>query len=97
MPLFCRKQDAKMKPGDIRLFKGSDGKALAVTFGLWPERKRDGQPIRIHISGSGGHVTVTNDPTSERYHRTLFRNLRRILIKENRWPFGEEGSETEKA
>ena len=86
---------SEMKLGDVRLFKGKDGKAMAVTFGLWAERKNKSQPIHIHISGSGGNTTVTNDPNSKRYHRTLFRNLRSILIKNGRWEFGEEGSETE--
>jgi hypothetical protein len=86
---------AEMKLGDVRKFKGKDGKAIAVTFGLWAERKSNTQPIHIHITGSGGNTTVNNDPKSERYHRTLFRNLRRILTKQDRWEYGEEGSETE--
>jgi len=86
---------AEMKLGDVRKFKGKDGKAIAVTFGLWAERKSKTQPIHIHISGSGGNTTVNNDPDSERYHRTLFRNFRRILIENDRWEFGNEGAETE--
>jgi hypothetical protein len=85
-----------MKPGDVRRFKGNGGKALAVTFGLWAERRSKTQPIHIHMSGSGGNTTVTNDPKSERYHRTIFRNLRRILVKNGRWEFGDDGAETEK-
>jgi hypothetical protein len=38
---------------------------------------------------------VTSDPESERYHRTLFRDLRRVLVDNQCWLFGEEGSETE--
>jgi hypothetical protein len=41
------------------------------------------------------HTTVTNNPDSERYHRTLFRDLRRVLLENQCWPFGEEGAETE--
>ncbi len=41
------------------------------------------------------HTTVTNDRSSERYHRTLFRDLRRTLIREQCWEFGDEGVETE--
>jgi hypothetical protein len=86
---------AEMKPGDVRKFKGEDGRSLAVTFGIWAERKSKTHPIHIHLSGSGGNTTINNDPKSERYHRTLFRNLRRIMIKNNCWEFGDAGAETE--
>ena len=87
---------SEMKPGDVRAFKGNNGRALAVTFGIWAERRSASQPIHIHLTGNGGNTTVNNDQDSERYHRTLFRNLRRILIKNGRWEFGDEGAETEK-
>jgi hypothetical protein len=41
------------------------------------------------------HTTTTNDTASERYHRTLFRDLRRILVENKAWPYGDEGSETD--
>lgn len=48
------------------------------------------------MTGPGdSHTTVTNNPGSERYHRTLFRDLRRTLLREQCWEFGEEGIETE--
>ena len=81
---------AKMEPGDVRVFEKGNKKALVVSFGLWAERT--GEQIHIHLSGHGGHTTVTNDTKSKRYHKTLFRNLRRILLKEDRWPFGDDGS-----
>jgi hypothetical protein len=40
-------------------------------------------------------TTVTNNPDSERYHRTLFRDLRRTLLRAQCWYFGDEGGETE--
>jgi len=86
---------AEMQPGDVRKFKGNDGRALAVTFGVWAERRSKTQPIHIHLSGGGGNTTVTNDPKSKRYHKTIFRNLRRFLVKNERWEFGEGGAETE--
>ena len=70
------------------------GPVLAT--GLWAERQ--GRQIHIHISGAhGSHTTVTNDQNSERYHRTLFRDLRRVLKANECWPFGDEGAETETA
>lgn len=82
---------AEMKPGDVRVFEG--GKALVVAMGIWAKRDRD--HLRIDITGFGGHTTITNNPASERYHRTLFRNLRRIMVDQGVWQFGDEGAETE--
>jgi hypothetical protein len=48
------------------------------------------------MTGLEKHVTVTNDRNSERHHRTLFRSLRRVLIANDCWPYGEEGEETER-
>jgi hypothetical protein len=83
-----------MKPGDVRTFRG--GQAVVLATGVWV--KRDGKKwIRIDITGTKNfHTTVTNDKNSERYHRTLFRDLRRVLLANGCWPFGEEGAETEK-
>ena len=83
----------EMKPGDIRTFRQGEGEAVVVAIGVWPERQ--GKTIHIHITGIQGHTTVTNSRDSERYHRTLFRDLRRVLIANNCWPFGEDGAETE--
>jgi len=85
-----------MKRGDVRLFEG--GKvALVAAFGIWAERT--GKYIHIHMTGDGEnfvHTTVTNNPKSrKRYHKTLFRDLRRLLIAHDRWAFGAEGAETE--
>jgi hypothetical protein len=85
-----------MKPGDIRTFKRGNGNAAVLAIGVWAERPTKNGPIHIHMTGTDRfHTTVTNQPHSERYHRTLFRDLRRLLIDQNRWPFADEGAETE--
>ena len=82
-----------MKPGDVRSFRS--GHAVVLATGIWA--KREGKKwIRIDITGTKNlHTTVTNDTASERYHRTLFRDLRRVLLANGCWPFGDEGAETE--
>jgi hypothetical protein len=63
---------------------------------VWAAKNRS-NTIHIHlVGGEKFHTTITNNPNSERYHRTLFRNLRRTLIESGSWPYGEEGQETEK-
>jgi hypothetical protein len=85
-----------MKPGSIRTFQKGNGKAVVLAVGLWAERPSKSGSIHIHITGTEKfHTTVTSEPESQRYHRTLFRDLRRLLIEQNCWPFGDEGSETE--
>ena len=66
--------------------------AVVAGVGMWAERQ--GQWISIHLTGPC-RTTVTNNPDSERYHRTLFRDLRRTLMHEGCWQFGPEGKETE--
>ena len=85
---------SEIKPGDVRVLKRGEGKALAVVVGVWATQDRD--HLRIDITGLGkGHTTVTNKPDSVRYHRTLFRDIRKVLIENGVWEFGDEGSETE--
>lgn len=82
----------EMKPGDVRVFKKRGSLVLAI--GVWPKRR--GKQLHIDITGTKNfHTTITNDEDSDRYHRTLFRNLRRVLIANNCWQFGGEGAETE--
>ncbi len=84
------------RPGDIRVFEKGNNKALAIVVGVWVEKPKADGPIHIHITGTPTfHTSVTNQEGSERYHRTLFRNLRRLLVEHSRWPFGNEGVETE--
>ncbi len=83
-----------ISPGDVRVFKQGEGNAVVVGLGLWAERQ--GKWIHIHMTGPDhSHTTVTNNPGSVRFHRTLFRDLRRTLVKEKCWSFGEEGAEVE--
>jgi hypothetical protein len=82
---------SEMKPGNVRVSKG--GKALVVAVGIWADREIG--HLRIDVTGFGGHTTTSNNPAFERYHRTLFRNMRGILIDQGIWEFGEEGAETE--
>jgi len=85
-----------MNPGEIRTFNKGTGNAVVLAIGVRAEREREAGPIQIHITGTSDfHTTVTNNEKSERYHRTLFRNLRRLLVEQKCWPYGEEGSETE--
>lgn len=85
------------KPGMTRVPVGKKhAKTVYACFGVFASKNEAG---RIHIrvtAGDFGISTVTNHRESERYHRTLFRNLRRILIAEGSWPYGTEGEETEK-
>ena len=82
-----------MSLADVRTFRDGEVSALVITHGIWAERR--GKWIHIHMTGpEDSHTTVTNDPNSVRYHRTLFRDLRRALIHQRCWLFGEEGSET---
>ena len=83
----------EMRPGDIRVFQKHGSLVLAI--GVWPKRR--GKQFHIDITGTKNfHITVTNDENSDRYHRTLFRDLRRVLIAHDCWPFAEEGAETER-
>lgn len=84
-----------LSPGDVRVFERGGQRSLVLGIGVWAERDTSGH-IQIHLTGGPNfHTTVTNHRESERYHRTLFRNLRRRLIEHGRWPFGDEGAETE--
>lgn len=82
-----------VRAGDVHVFK--PGQSLAIGIGVWAAKQ--GGRIHIHLTGPlDMHTTVTNHEGSERYHRTLFRDLRRILVEHDAWPYGDEGSETEK-
>lgn len=76
-----------MKPGDIRVFQSRKRRALVLAIGVWAEQRKPDTPLHIHITATSDfHTTVTGDPKSERYHRTLFRDLKRVLEKHSRWP-----------
>jgi hypothetical protein len=79
-----------MEPGNVRPFKGD--KAIVAAFGMWAE-KNDSGNIEIHMTGDNEnfkHITVSGNPSSERYHRVLYRDLRNLLVAYNKWPFGDE-------
>jgi hypothetical protein len=83
---------AMMSPGDVRTFQQRNGNAVVIGLGLWA--KKQGQWIQIHMTGPNDlHTTVTNNPESVRYHRTLYRDLRRTLVEQGCWPYGDEGAE----
>ena len=88
--------DEPIKPGQVRTFKRGNGNAVVLAIGVWAEHRR--KRLHIHMTGPKEyfHTTVTNDPQAERYHRTLFRNLRKVLIDNQAWPYGNEGAETER-
>ena len=80
--------ETTVRPGDVHVFR--PGKAVAVGVGIWAECRSGA--IHIHMTGPlSMHTTVTNAPKSARYHRTLFRDLRRILVANGAWPYGEQG------
>ena len=81
-----------MSPGDVRTFRQGEGCAIVIGLGLWA--KKQGKWIQIHMSGPNDMLTtVTNNPESVRYHRTLYRDLRRTLVDQGCWPYGDEGAE----
>ena len=84
----------EMRPGQVRVFK--KGNSVVLAIGVWAKRR--GKQLHIDITGTKNlHTTITNDENSDRYHRTLFRDLRRVLIAHNCWQFGDEGADTESA
>ena len=84
-----------MRPGNVRIFR--PGRAIVLATGIWAKRDH-AKWIRIDITGPKNfHTTVTNDPDSERYHRTLFRDLCKVLLTNDCWPFGDDGGETERS
>ncbi len=81
-----------MSPGDVRTFQQGNGNAIVIGLGLWA--KKEGKWIQIHMTGPNDlHTTVTNNPDSVRYHKTLYRDLRRTLVDQGCWPYGDEGAE----
>jgi hypothetical protein len=78
-----------MTPGDKRTFRKSNGNAVVLAVGLWAAH--DGIHLRIDMTGT--HKTLTNRPGSERNHRILFRDLRKVLMANGCWESGDEGAE----
>lgn len=83
----------KRKIEDQHRANKDKGKTLTLKINVWA--KRGGKDIRIRMAGlDGGVTTVSSNPKSKRHHKTLFRRLRNELVKNDRWQFGDEGSET---
>ena len=80
-----------MKPSDERTFEKGNGNAVVLAVGVWAAR--DGMLLRIDMTGDSTHTTVTNRPGSARDHRILFRDLRKMLMANGCWEFGDEGTE----
>ncbi len=71
------------RPGDVRVSKGS----FILGLGVWAKKDESGT-IHIHLTGDRKfHTTITDKPDSVRYHRTLFRNLQRMLEQHGVWPY----------
>ncbi len=65
--------------------KGKNPRAVYLTVGIWHDEKRR----EIHMASRDKrfrHTTVTNKPSSLRYHPNLFRKLKAVLQGAGRWP-----------
>ena len=80
-----------MKPGDVKVFGGK--KAIVAAFGIWAA-KDSSDYIHIHMTGDNKnfqHITVCNNSNSKlRYNKVLFRDLRKLLIAYDKWPYAGE-------
>jgi len=82
-----------MEPDDRTICSKGDGNAVVSAVGLWVAR--DGIHLRIDTTGDGSPATATNRPSSVRDHRILFRDLRRMLMANGCWAFGDEGADAQ--
>ena len=57
--------------------KSDSGRTIYPKIGVWYAEDEDGH-IRLSIEGQG-LTSVTDDPNSVRYHRTLFKKLSEVL------------------
>jgi hypothetical protein len=75
-----------MKPGDVRSFKHG----VVVAVGVWTPKK-SGNTIQIRITCAGGKGTITTvaDGGTKRCHPHLFRQLRKLLVDNGCWLYGE--------
>lgn len=63
---------------------GKEGQTVYVDMGIWHDKDTG----EIHISGpkeKSFHSTVSNKKLSKRYHPNLYKKLREILEREERW------------
>jgi hypothetical protein len=81
----------KMTPGDSRTFKRKQKQAMVLAVGVWAEF-HEGE-TQIHIAGNDNfHVIVVDHPDTKRYHPTLFRHLRQVLLDNGCWAPPEKES-----
>jgi hypothetical protein len=60
-------------------------KTVYFEAGVWFDEEQG----HIHLSipaDTKFHTTVSNDPTSKRYHPNLFKKLKMLLQEHGRWP-----------
>jgi hypothetical protein len=69
--------------------KSESGRTVYPKIGVW-YAEEDGH-IRLSIEGQG-LTSVSNDPTSERYHRTLYAKLAEVLREHGAWPATAKGT-----
>ncbi len=73
--------------------RGETGtKTLRFEAGSWYDAKTG----HIHLTIPGHptfHTTVSNDPSSKRFHENLFRKLRVLLAENDLWPEGADSFE----
>ena len=67
-----------------RGLRGARPREVYVHIGVWHDPKTG----HIHIAGPKErtlHSTVCNKANSKRYHPSLYRQLRQILVRNRRW------------
>jgi hypothetical protein len=85
-----RGDDMPVKPAEgLQSVKAA---SIAVPVRLWARKRGDWIQIRLVAPGQPP-VWITNDPLSRRYHRILFRNLRKTLLEHGAWPSDDKPSE----
>ena len=89
---MCRKRSSEPKMRGITV--GPDGtRYIRFSVAVWyqPSDKT------IHITAPSAdkrfHTTVSGNPKSVRYHRSLYRHLQRMLRNCKRWPVNASRSE----
>src|ERR671921_534915 len=63
--------------------KSKSGQTVYPKIGVW--RPADGDHIHLSIEGQG-LTSVTDNPDSERFHRTLYAQLAEVLREHGAWP-----------
>ncbi len=73
-----------MKSGQVKPYRGD---SLLVTVGIWAKQDKGGS-IHIHLASRPHfHSTITNKLGRKRYHPSLFKALKSLLVNNGRWQF----------